>query len=132
MYSSTLPSLILLATTTTATFHLVSQNPSDSSGSVLENETQIFAIGSDSDTLANKCSKLINGKFSAHVSALQNFPDDAQCDHGLCLLNNFDNFAVSEICGLAAGTQFFKNGDGSGSYGMFGLDPALCKTRLGE
>jgi hypothetical protein len=116
--------LLALATTASATFHLVAQNAADSSGNVLENETKVFAIGSDSDSTDNKCSNLINGKFSAPVSQLQTFADNAQCDHGLCLLNNFDNFAMSGICGLAAGTQFFKASDGSGSYGMLSL---ACK-----
>lgn len=119
MHSATLTSLLALAASATATFHLVAQNPSESSGNVLENETQLFAIGSDSDTQDNKCWRLITGKSSAPVSALQSFPDNAQCDHGLCLINNFDNFAVSGICRLVAGTQFFKKSDGSGLYGMY-------------
>jgi hypothetical protein len=125
-------SLLALVASTTATFHLVSQNPADSSGNVLENETQVFAIGSDSDSLANKCSNVLTGKFSAPVSSLQTFADNAQCDHGLCLLNNFDNFAVSGICGLAAGTQFFKNSNGDGGYGMFcrSLSCELLSFRL--
>lgn len=91
MHISNLPLVFAsLVVISSATFHLIAQNPADpSNNEIFENQTTFYVIGSRDDTHDNKCSDLVSGKFSVLVTNFFTFDQDQQCASGLCLTQTY-------------------------------------------